>query len=81
MSCISLITCAILIVLSSEKRYGIRFSDLQFHTVVELGLHSLKVNENLLSSIQFRAAKMIMKTNVNMSKSWVGEPINDFVNR
>ena len=31
-----------LIVLSSETRYGIQFSDLQFHIVVELGLHPLK---------------------------------------
>jgi hypothetical protein len=45
-----------------------------------------KVNEDLLSSIQFRAAKIIMNTKVNMSKAallielgW--EPINDFLNR
>ena len=49
-------------------------------------LASSKVNEDLLSSIQFRAAKIIMKTKVNMSKvsllielGW--EPINDFWNR
>ena len=49
-------------------------------------LTSSKVNEDLLISIQFRAAKIIMKTKVNMSKAallielgW--EPINDFLNR
>jgi hypothetical protein len=61
---------AILIVLSSETRYGIQFSDLQFHIVVELDLHPLKkTNEDLISSIQFRAAKIIMKTKVNMLKA------------
>ena len=49
-------------------------------------LTSSKENEDLLSSIQFRATKIIMKTKVNMSKAallielgW--EPINDFLNR
>ena len=49
-------------------------------------LTSSKVNEDLQSSIQFPAAKIIMKTKVNMSKAalpiehgW--EPINDFLNR
>ena len=49
-------------------------------------LTSSKENEDLLSSIQFRAAKIIIKTKVNMSKAallielgW--EPINDFLNR
>jgi hypothetical protein len=49
-------------------------------------LTSSKENEDLLSSIQFRAAKIIMKTKVNMSKAallielgW--KPINDFLNR
>ena len=36
---------AILIVLSSETRYGIQFSDLQFHIFVELGLHPLKLTK------------------------------------
>jgi len=69
--------------LSSETRYGIQFYDLQFHIVVELGLHSLKLTK---SSIPFRASKIIMKAKVNMSKAallielgW--EPINDFLNR
>ena len=31
-----------LIVLNSKTRYGIQFSDFQFHIVVELGLHPLK---------------------------------------
>ena len=41
-------------------------------------LTSSKVNEDLLSSMQFQAAKIIMKTKVNMSKAalsyraWVG---------
>ena len=46
-------------------------------------LSDCKVNEDLISSIQFRAAKIIMETKVNMSKAallielgW--EPINDF---
>ena len=49
-------------------------------------LTSSKVNEDLLSSIQFRASKIIMKTKVIMSKAdllielgW--EPINDVLNR
>ena len=37
-----LLNTAILIVLSLETPYGIQFSDLQFHIVVELGLHPLK---------------------------------------
>ena len=47
-------------------------------------LTSSKENEDLLSSIQFRAAKIIMKTKVNMSKAallielgW--EPIDSLV--
>ena len=46
-------------------------------------LTSSKVNEDLLSSIQFRAAKIIMKTKVNMSKAALlielrRKPISDF---
>jgi hypothetical protein len=60
----------------------------EFHNASPNGawLTSSKVNEDLLSSIQFRAAKIIMKTKVNMSKAallieleW--EPINDCLNR
>ena len=69
--------------LSSETRYGIQFYDLQFHIVVELGLHPLKLAK---SSIHFRTSKIIMKTKVNMSKrlflSSLGENLsNDFLNR
>ena len=47
-------------------------------------LTSSKENEDLLNSIQFRDAKIIMKTKVNMSKAALLielglEPINDFL--
>jgi hypothetical protein len=36
--------------LSSETRYGIQFYDLQFHIVVELGLHPLKLAKSSIHS-------------------------------